>query len=92
MKFVSEEQILSEAKKNRECAEKMDDEQTAQMKGNCQKQSDKDKITKPRDPKLVGGIHFNPPPLSVVNKEFQGQGSVNVFQNFFNTKEKKQNE
>ena len=64
VRFTSEEMIMAEAKKNRECAQSMDDDQTAQMRGNCQKQSDKDKITRPRDPKLVGGIHFNPPPLA----------------------------
>ena len=79
---------MAEAKKNRECAQQMDDEQVTTMKNNCLKQSDRDKITRPREPKLVGGIHFNPPPLSVVNKEFQGQGAVSVFHNFF-AKDKK---
>jgi hypothetical protein len=53
------------------------------MRSKCNKQSDKDKITKPKDPKLVGGIHFNPPPLSVINKEHEGSGTVNVFNSFF---------
>jgi hypothetical protein len=58
------------------------------MKDFCNKASDKDKITKPKDPKLVGGIYFNPPSLALINKEFSGMNSVNVFQNFFNTKVK----
>ena len=88
VKFNSEEQILAEAKKNREEAQKIDDAQVETMRNNCNKPSERDKITRPRDPKLVGGIHFNPPPLSVVNKEYQGQGAVSVFQNFF-SKDKK---
>ena len=91
VKFASEEQILAEAKKNREEAQRLDKEQVDQMRSNCAKPSDRDKISRPKDPKLVGGIHFNPPPLHLVNKEYQGQNSVNVFQNFFNTKEKKSN-
>ena len=72
VKFTGEEQILAEAKKNRERAEELDADQIKLMRTACAKASDKEKITKPKDPKLVGGIHFNPPPLAAVNKEFQG--------------------
>ena len=48
-------------------------------------QGKKGQATKPRDPKLVGGIYFNPPPLSVINKEHE-TGGVNQFNNFFTKK------
>ena len=38
---------------------------------------------KPKDPKLVGGIYFNPDPLSVINKEHEGPNSISLFKNFF---------
>lgn len=63
-KFNSAEEILKEAKKNRDQASEIDNEQVRIMKDFCNKASDRDKITKPKDPKLVGGIYFNPPPLS----------------------------
>jgi len=91
-KFHTAEQIAAEAKKNREEAQGLDQEQLQQMKGRCQKPSDAAKIVRPKDPKLVGGIHFNPPPLSTVNKEHEGQSGINVFSNFFNKGEKKVND
>lgn len=87
-RFNSEEQIFAEAKKNREEAERLDKEQLEQMREKCQKQSDKEKLLKPKEPKLVGGIYFNPPPLSVINKEHDGTSGINVFSNFFNKGEK----
>jgi len=57
------------------------------MRDKCNKPSDKEKIVKPKDPKLVGGIFFNPPPLAQINKEHDGQG-VNVFSSFFSKGEK----
>ena len=90
--FTSEEHIYAEAKKNREEAQKLDKEQIDQMREKCQKQSDKEKIVKPKDPKLVGGIYFNPPPLSTINKEHDGTSGVNVFSNFFNKGDKVKNE
>ena len=45
---------------------------------------------KPKEPKLVGGIYFNPPPLAVVNKEHEGSGTVNVMSNFFANSSKKE--
>jgi hypothetical protein len=82
-KFKHEDEIFKEAKKNREEAQKLDDEQIERQKAGCQKKYDAEKVTKPKDPKLVGGIYFNPPPLSVVNKEHEGSGTVNQFNNFF---------
>lgn len=37
VQFTCEEQIMAEAKKNRECAQQMDDEQVEQMRNNCLK-------------------------------------------------------
>jgi hypothetical protein len=85
-KFESETDILEEARKNREQAREIDDEQIERQKAACTKSYDAGKVTKPKDPKLVGGIYFNPPPLSVVNKEHEGNGTVNQFNNFFTKK------
>ena len=82
-KFTCEEEILKEAKKNREEAERLDLEEINKQKAKFTKSTDKDRIIRPRDPKLVGGIYFNPPPLSVVNKEHEGASNVNVMSNFF---------
>ena len=82
-KFTCEEEIIQEAKKNRKEAERLDADEVQRAKGKCQKEADAHRIVKPKDPKLVGGIYFNPPPLSVVNKEHEGSGTVNVMSNFF---------
>ena len=85
-KWSCAEEIISEAAKNRKEAQRLDDEQIEKQKAACSKKYDSEKITKPKDPKLVGGIYFNPPPLSVVNKEHEGNGTVNQFNNFFTKK------
>jgi hypothetical protein len=84
-RFTCEEEILKEAKKNRQEAERLDYEQVYKLQAGCKKTSDKDRVIKPKDPKLIGGIYFNPPPLSVINKEHEGSTSVNVMSNFFAT-------
>ena len=40
-------------------------------------------VIKPKDQKLVGGIFFNPPPLTEVNKDHDGAGNISVTKNFF---------
>jgi hypothetical protein len=67
-------------------AQQLDNEQIERQKKACKSAQEAEKITKPKDPKLVGGIHFNPPPLSVVNKEHEGSSTVNQFNNFFTKK------
>lgn len=73
VKFTGKDMILEEAQKNREQARKLDLE-AAQAAGK----------SKPKDTKLVGGIYFNPPPLSVINKE--NEGGTTQFNNFFTKK------
>lgn len=90
--FRDEEHIYSEAKKNREEAQQLDKEAVEEMRNRCPKESDRAKIVKPKDPKLVGGIFFNPPPLAEINKQHDGASGVNVFSSFFTKGEKAKGE
>jgi len=71
VKFNSPEQILAEAKKNKEEAMRLDTEESNNLKKNASK-SDGVRLAK-KDQRLVGGIFFNPPPLKEMNKEYDGK-------------------
>ena len=86
--FVSKEQILKEAKRNREEAQKLDDERINGKKGHNSRSSHvQASFMKPnRDqPKLVGGIYFNPVPLEELNRE-HNEGGNSLVNNFFTKK------
>ena len=48
--------------------------------------ADKEQNLKPDDPKLVGGIYFNPIPIKEINRELDGQGQFNVASSMFKVK------
>ena len=75
-KFSCEDEIVKEAKKNREEAQRLDQDQITQMRErNKTGGYERGKIYKPKDPKQIGGIYFNPPPLSEINREYEGKSS-----------------
>ena len=84
-RFHTEEQILAEAKKNKEEAYRLDQESIKEQIKNAKtsgREVPADQV-RARDQKLVGGIFFNPPPLKEINKEHEGQTGVSVISNFF---------
>jgi len=48
--------------------------------------ADKEQFLRPDDPKLVGGIYFNPVSIKEINKELDGTGSFNVASSMFKIK------
>jgi len=48
--------------------------------------ADKEHNLKPDDPKLVGGIYFNPIPIKDINRELDGAGQFNVASSMFKVK------
>jgi hypothetical protein len=88
-KFATSEQILSEAMKNKKEAQSLDDEAVASKKKRM-KTTDEGKTLKPEDPKLVGGIYFNPIPIREINKDLDGAGSFNVASSMFKVKKDEQ--
>ena len=74
-KFVSREQILAEAKKNKQEAAKIDNEAIGEIKKHMKTHGETEQV-RPKDPKLVGGIFFNPPPLKEINKEYEGGANI----------------
>jgi len=83
--FTSEEQILAEAKKNKEEASRLDQESIKEQIKNAKSSGREIPVdqVRARDQKLVGGIYFNPPSLKEINKEHEGQTGVSVISNFF---------
>ena len=84
-KFHSKEEILKEAKKNREEARKHDEDSkyNAKGKGHQSRLSGNQNMTKKESVKLVGGIYFNPPSLDELNRE-HNEGGNSLINNSFN--------
>lgn len=84
-KFHTKEEILKEAKKNREEARTHDEESknNAKAKGHQSRLSGNQNQMKKESATLVGGIYFNPPSLEELNRE-HNDGGNSLINNSFN--------
>ena len=90
---MTKEEIFNEAKRNREEAQKVDDERINGKKGHNSRSSNVQpsflQKSNKDQPKLVGGIFFNPIPLEEVNREYN-EGGNSLVNNFFTLKKSHQ--